>query len=67
MLTSLTPSARPKRLTFSCCFASTETVRLIRDGEPRTATSTFTQPLSSEGLNKNVNMLLNVHRSEMAY
>ena len=30
------------------CFASTETIRLIRDGEPRTATSTFTQLLSSE-------------------
>ena len=30
------------------CFTSTETVRIIRDGEPRTATSTFTQPLSSE-------------------
>ena len=27
-----------------CCFKSTETVcRLIRDREPRTATSTFTQ------------------------
>ena len=30
-----------------CCFTSTETVRLVRDGEPRTATSTFTQILSS--------------------
>ena len=30
-----------------CCFTSTETVRTIRDGEPRTATSTFTQLLSS--------------------
>ena len=28
-----------------CCFTSTETVRTIRDGEPRTATSTFTQLL----------------------
>ena len=26
-----------------CCFMSTETVRPIKDGEPRTATSTFTQ------------------------
>ena len=25
-----------------CCFTSTETIRLIRDGKPRTATSTFT-------------------------
>ena len=30
-----------------CCFTSTETLRTIRDGEPRTATSTFTQLLSS--------------------
>ena len=26
---------------FQCCFASTETIRLIRDGEPRTATYAF--------------------------
>ena len=31
-----------------CCFTSTETVRTIMDGEPRTATSTVTQLLSSE-------------------
>ena len=30
-----------------CCFTSTETVRLIRTGKPRTATSTFTQLLNS--------------------
>ena len=29
-----------------CCFTSTETVRTIRDGEPRTATSTLTQLLN---------------------
>ena len=29
---------------------STETIRTIRDGEPRTATSTFTQLLSSDML-----------------
>ena len=29
-----------------CCFTSTETIRLIRDGELRMATSTFTQLLS---------------------
>ena len=28
-----------------CCFTSTETTRTIRDGEPRTATLTFTQLL----------------------
>ena len=32
-----------------CCFMSIETIRTIRDGEPRTATLTFTQPLSSGG------------------
>ena len=30
-----------------CCFTSTDTIGTIRDGEPRTATSTFTQFLSS--------------------
>ena len=30
-----------------CCFTSTETIRTIKDGESRTATSTFTQHLSS--------------------
>ena len=34
--------------TVQCCFTSTETLRTIRDGEPRTATSTFTQLLSSD-------------------
>ena len=36
------------RFSFKCCFTSTETTRLIRDGEPRTTTSTFTQLLSSD-------------------
>ena len=31
-----------------CCFTSIETVQTISDGEPRTATSTFTQLLSSD-------------------
>ena len=39
---------------FLCCFASTETTRLIRDGEPKTATSTFTQLLSSEEIEVDV-------------
>ena len=30
-----------------CCFTSTETIRLVRTGRPRTATSTFTQLLNS--------------------
>ena len=38
-----------KRCLLQCCFTSTETVRTIMDGEPRTTTSTFTQLLSSEG------------------
>ena len=29
-----------------CCFTPTETIRLIRDGEPRTAASTFTHLLN---------------------
>ena len=33
-----------------CCLKSTETVRTVRDGEPRTATSTLTQLLSSDKL-----------------
>ena len=36
-----------------------KTIRIIRDGGPRTAISTFTQLLSSEALNS---MLLYVHR-----
>ena len=30
-------------LLLQCCFTSTETISTIRDGEPRTATSAFTQ------------------------
>ena len=36
------------RVRVQCISTSTETIRLIRDRKPRTATSTFTQPLSSE-------------------
>ena len=32
-----------------CCLASTEIIRTIKDWEPRTSTSTFTQLMSSEG------------------
>ena len=49
-----------EKLCFKCCFTSTETIRLIRDGEPRTTTSTFTQLLSS--LSESfVEVLLYVH------
>ena len=30
-----------------CCFTSTKTIRTVTDGEPSTATKTFTQLLSS--------------------
>ena len=33
---------------FKCCSKSTETVRTVMDGEPRTSTSTLTQLLNSE-------------------
>ena len=39
--------ADPPMLSVQCCFTSTETVRTIRDGEPRTATWIFTQLLGS--------------------
>ena len=35
-------------VSFQCCFTSLETIRLIGDGEPRTATSTLAQLLNSE-------------------
>ena len=50
-------------LLIQCCFMSTETMRLIRDGEPRMATSTFTQ-LPSSGSSS---VLLYVHRNHEAY
>ena len=36
----------PGLCSVQCCFTSTETIRLVRDGEPRTATSTVTRLLS---------------------
>ena len=36
------------RARVQCCFTTTETIRRVRDGEPRTATSTFTQLLSCD-------------------
>ena len=47
------------RVLVQCCLMSTETTRAIRDGEPRTATSTFTKFLSSD---TSCSMLLCVHR-----
>ena len=40
--------AATNTISFQCCFTSTETVRPIRDEEPRTATSTLTQLLISD-------------------
>ena len=42
-------SAQTEVFFVQCCFPSTETIRTIKDGEPRTATSTLTQLLSSIG------------------
>ena len=38
---------RQTRACVRCCLTSTETVRTVRDGEPRTATPTLTQLLNS--------------------
>ena len=38
-----TVSTQKTHVQVQCCFTSTETVRIIRDGEPKTAISTFTQ------------------------
>ena len=52
-------------LLLQCCSTSTETVRTIRGGEPRTSTSTFTQLLSSAVGSSSV--LLCVHRDRKDY
>ena len=49
-----------KRDSVQCCFPSTETIRTIRDGEPRTATSTFTQLLSSREREREREILFSV-------
>ena len=51
------------RARVQCCFTTTETIRPVRDGEPRTATSTFTQLLNSEGPRS---VLLYDHRNHKA-
>ena len=45
----------------------TEIRKRIRDGEPRTATSTFTQLLSSEHLSDDDELILNVLRCHETY
>ena len=54
------------RTLLTYCFTPTKTIRTVRDWEPRTATSTFTQLLSFEEVLQ-VNMVLNVHRNHKAY
>ena len=49
-----------------CCITPTETVRIIRDGEPRTATSTFTQLLNSKRKASSPFVVLYVHRNSKA-
>ena len=47
-----------------CCFTSTETVPTIRDGEPRTATSTFTQLLNSDYHHNCIYLIYRVGRND---
>ena len=52
---SHTSWAQNVRVQIQCCATSTETVRIIRDGVPRAATSTFTAPaLRTSGFKFNV-------------
>ena len=44
----LPPELSVTKVQVQCCFTSTETIRIIMDGETGTATSTFTQLLSSD-------------------
>ena len=44
-------------------YASTETIRTIKDGEPRTATSTFTQLLSSDSVSFKVASVMSTDRT----
>ena len=52
---------------FKCYFTSTETIRTIWDGEPRTATSTFTQLLSSLKISGPRSMSLYGHKDSKDY
>ena len=55
-----------KAVQVHCRFTSTETIRTIRDGEPRTATTTLTQLLSSMSRGSS-SVLLYVHRDHKDY
>ena len=55
---------RRARRVVQCCFTFTETIRTIRDGEPRTSTSTLTHLLSSES---SLSDCLNISSQRVAY
>ena len=50
-----------------CCFTSTEDVRTVRDGEPRTSTSTLTQLLNSDTPREFKLNVAYVHRDRRYY
>ena len=62
----LSPWVMLQAVHVQCYFTSTETIRTIRDGEPRTATSTFTQLLNSLAGNSS-SVLLYIHRDRKDY
>lgn len=41
-----------------CCITSTETIRISKDGEPRTATETFTELLTSDAERRDAYLFL---------
>ena len=47
-----------------CCFTSAETLRTVRDGEPRTSTSAFTQLLTSDPDDCSVLLYVHAHRAQ---
>ena len=50
------------------CFTATETIGTVRDGEPSTATPTFTQLVNYvREREREVNIVLNVHRNHKTY
>ena len=62
------PDSEALKFKFNVALTSTETVRTNRDGEPRTATSIFTQLLCSDLFASFVcSMSLYVHRDRTGY
>ena len=60
------PTASTTQVQVQRCFTSTEIIRTIRDGEPRAASSTFTQLLSFAWASAS-SMLLYVHGGHKDY